>query len=153
MKKQLWAYLPAIYIVFVFVQSLFFKFSGAAESIYIFQTIEDWSGLGFFEPVMRILVGSGELIASILLLIPGTQVLGALLALGIISGAIFFHLFSPLGVVVHNDGGLLFMMALGVFAAALYILYVRKNQLCSLTRTLTPYCLAKRCKTKHGDSD
>ena len=137
MKKQLWAYLPAIYIVFVFVQSLFFKFSGAAESVYIFQTIEDWSGLGFFEPVMRILVGGSELIASILLLIPGTQALGALLALVVISGAIFFHLFSPLGIVVHNDGGLLFIMALGVLAAALCVLYVRRSLLCSLIHAFT----------------
>ena len=122
------------YIAFVFVQSLFFKFTGAPESVYIFQTLEDWLGLSFFEPFMRILIGSAELVASVLLFIPATQLLGALLTLGVISGAIFFHLFSPLGVEVHGDGGLLFSMAVGVFIAALIVIYLRKDQfkcLCS----------------------
>ena len=126
--------IASTYIAFVFVQSLFFKFTGAPESVYIFQTLEDWLGLSFFEPVMRILIGSAELVASILLFIPVTQLLGALLTLGIISGAIFFHLFSPLGVEVHGDGGLLFSMAVGVFIAALVVIYLRKDQfkcLCS----------------------
>lgn len=125
-------YVLAVYIAFVFVQSLFFKFSGAEESIYIFQTIEDWSGLAFFEPGMRIVIGAVELVASVLLFIPGLQVFGALVALGVISGAIFFHLFSPLGIVVQGDGGLLFFMALGVFAAAVAIVVIRRNALLGL---------------------
>lgn len=65
----------ALYIAFVFVQSLFFKFSAAEESIFIFQTIEDWSGLPFFEPFMRNFIGASELVCSVLLFIPRTQVL------------------------------------------------------------------------------
>ena len=119
--------LPDVFIAFVFIQSLFFKFSGAEESIYIFQTIENWIGLAFFEPGMRYGIGIMELIASVLLFVPGYRAYGALLALGIISGAIFFHLFSPLGIVVNGDGGLLFVMALGVFLASIYIIFKNRD--------------------------
>ena len=119
--------LPDVFIAFVFIQSLFFKFSGAEESIYIFQTIENWIGLAFFEPGMRYGIGIMELIASVLLFVPGYRAYGALLALGMISGAIFFHLFSPLGIVVNGDGGLLFVMALGVFLASIYIIFKNRD--------------------------
>lgn len=133
MKKYLSTVL-SIYIAFVFVQSLFFKFSAAPESIHIFQTLEDWSGLSFFEPIMRLVLGGSELVASILLFIPGVQVLGALIAFGIINGAIFFHLFTPLGVEVHGDGGLLFAMAVGVWIAFVALIYIRKEQILSLLK-------------------
>jgi len=120
--------LPEIYIAFVFIQSLFFKFSGAAESIYIFQTIEDWLSLSFFEPVMRYVIGVTELLASVLLFIPALRHIGALLSIGVISGAIFFHLFSPLGVVVKDDAGTLFIMAVGVWIASAYILFMNKDR-------------------------
>lgn len=135
-------YLPwvlAIYIVVVFVQSLFFKFSGSPETVHIFSTIGTWLGIDLFSQYGGYAVGIAELIASILLLIPRTQSVGALLAFGIISGAIFFHLVSPLGVVVANpqtgvesDGGLLFILACGVWAAALMILIMRREQLMRL---------------------
>src|SRR5712672_4020652 len=67
----------------IMLQTLFFKFSGAEESVYIF------SQLGI-EPWGRIGTGIAELIASILILIPRTTPLGALLGLGIMSGALFF---------------------------------------------------------------
>ena len=126
----------SIYIAIVFVQSLFFKFSAADESIYIFQTIESWLGLDFFEPFMRNFIGASELLCSALLFIPVTQFLGALGALVIISGAIFFHLVSPLGIEVQGDGGELFFLACGVFVASLMILYLRRDRAVSLFRDL-----------------
>lgn len=140
--KRAAPWLLAVYIAFVFVQSLFFKFQGAPESIYIFQTIEDWSGLSFFEPFMRNFIGASELLVSFLLFVPVTQVLGAAGALLIISGAIFFHLVSPLGVVVahpptvESDGGLLFAMACGVWVSAALILYLRRDRIRHLPRDL-----------------
>ncbi|NOT42213.1 MAG: hypothetical protein HOP13_17190 [Alphaproteobacteria bacterium] len=122
----------SVYIAFVFVQSLFFKFSGSEESIFIFSTLRDWSGIGLFEPFGRWAVGSAELIASILLFIPATRIYGAGLALGIISGAIFFHLFTPLGVEIKGDGGLLFTLACGVWLASALILWLERRAVVAL---------------------
>ena len=108
-------WLLCIYIAFVFVQSLFFKFTGAYESIYIFSTLRAWSGIALFEPFGRFAIGSFELIASILLFVPRLRIFGAALAIGIMTGAIFFHLFTPLGVVILGDGGELFTLACGVW--------------------------------------
>ncbi|MEM7278674.1 MAG: hypothetical protein AAF385_11175 [Pseudomonadota bacterium] len=110
MKK----YLPWILVlipVAVFLQSLPFKFSGAVETQYIFTTIGAWMGsvgLSFAaDPFARygaIGVGVAELIASVLLLIPATRHWGALFGLGVLSGAIFFHVFTPLGIAVKYPG-------------------------------------------------
>lgn len=110
------------YIAIVFVQSLFFKFTGSEESIYIFSTLRAWSGIALFEPAGRWIIGSAELIASILLFLPRLRIFGAALAIGIMSGAIFFHLFTPLGVVILGDGGELFTLACGVWISGWIIL-------------------------------
>jgi hypothetical protein len=68
-----------------------------------------------------------ELIASILLLVPATQAWGALLAVGIMAGALGSHLFI-LGITVQDDGGLLFSLALVVFIASLIVLYFKRDQ-------------------------
>jgi len=134
-----------LYIAFVFIQSLFFKFTNAPETQYIFGTLESWAGgLGFpglFAPrgiFSQYVVGSAELIASTLLLtalLPGLHWLrpiGALMALAVISGAIMFHLFTPLGVSVLNadgtrDGGLLFGLACGVWLSAALLLFPSRD--------------------------
>ena len=105
----------------ILLQTLFFKFSGAPESIYIFETV----GL---EPLGRYGSGIVEGIAGILLLVPGLAWLGAALAVGVISGAIFFHL-TTLGIVVLDDGGTLFIMALIVIAFSLGILAIRRREI------------------------
>ena len=105
----------------ILAQTLFFKFSGAPESVYIFTKV----GL---EPWGRYASGGAELIAVVLLLTPTTVVLGALLALGVISGAILSHL-TKLGIVVQDDGGLLFGLALTVFVASGIILILRRRSL------------------------
>jgi uncharacterized membrane protein YphA (DoxX/SURF4 family) len=120
------------YIAFVFVQSLFFKFTGSVESIFIFSTLRDWSGIGLFEPFGRFFIGASELVASILLFIPRTRIFGAGMALGIISGAIVFHLFTPLGVEIMGDGGLLFTLACGVWIASAVILWLERAKVASL---------------------
>ena len=133
-----------VYIAFVFIQSLFFKFTNSPETQYIFGTLNAWGAtLGFpglFAPkgiFSQYVVGSTELVASALLLTgfflrkPVIHALGALMAMGVISGAIFFHLFTPLGVQVLNtdgtlDGGELFALACGVWLSALAILVLRR---------------------------
>lgn len=105
----------------ILLQTLFFKFTAAPESVYIFSTL----GL---EPAGRIGSGVIELIAAALLLHPRSVVFGAGLALGVIAGAIFSHL-TRLGVVVQDDGGLLFILALIVCIGSAGILLVRRREL------------------------
>lgn len=142
-KKIQW--LLAAFIALVFLQSLFFKFSGSEETVIIFNTIADWMA-GF--DVLAVLVepfrtyggntiGSLELLASALILLPATRVFGALLGFGVISGAIFFHLFTPLGVVRivdaagNTDGGVLFSMACGVWVACITLIWLERRKLFS----------------------
>lgn len=116
------------YIAFVFVQSLFYKFTGSEESIFIFSTLRDWSGIGLFEPAGRWIIGTCELIASILLFVPGFSVFGAAMAIGIMTGAISFHLFTPLGVEIMGDGGELFTLACGVWISGWVILWLKRQE-------------------------
>jgi uncharacterized membrane protein YphA (DoxX/SURF4 family) len=123
----LWAL--SAYIAAVFVQSLFFKFTGAPESIYIFSTLRDWSGIGLFEPAGRWIIGLSELTASILLFAPRARIFGAALAIGIMTGAIFLHLFSPIGIVILGDGGELFTLACGVWISGWVILFLSRDEI------------------------
>jgi len=138
--KKGFIYVLIAYVIFVFVQSLFFKFTGSEETDIIFSTIAQWMndvGLSAiaptFESIGGYLIGGVELIAALLLLIPATRKFGALLGLGVISGAIFFHLATPLGVdrVINasgeTDGGVLFYMACGVWISCLLIFILSKS--------------------------
>ncbi|GAB5524428.1 MAG: hypothetical protein Roseis2KO_23000 [Roseivirga sp.] len=102
-----WAF--RVIAAFIMLQTLFFKFSGAEESVFIFTQIG-------MEPFGRYLSGSVELIAGVLLL-TRFYAIGAALGLGTISGAIFFHL-TTLGIEVQGDGGTLFIMAIVVFVSS-----------------------------------
>ena len=145
--KRYGHWLLTLFVAFVFIQSLFFKFTGAPETVYIFQVkLDPWAAsLGFpgvFAPggiFSAKVVGSFELMASVLLVLGAAmsrqravQVLGAAMGLGVISGAIFFHLFTPLGVAVVNtdgssDGGELFMLACGVWICCATLLWMRRS--------------------------
>jgi hypothetical protein len=131
-NRSIALFVLSAYIAFVFVQSLFFKFTGSVESIFIFSTLRDWSGIGLFEPFGRFFIGASELVASVLLFIPRTRIFGAGMALGIISGAILFHLFTPLGVEIMGDGGLLFILACGVWIASAAILWLERAKVAAL---------------------
>ncbi len=104
----------------ILLQTLYFKFTGAPESVYIF------SQLGL-EPYGRVGLGIVELITAVLLIVKRTSFVGALLGLGIITGAIFSHLFV-LGIVVQNDGGLLFALAVIVFIMCLITAILQKEK-------------------------
>ncbi|MEZ0609020.1 DoxX family membrane protein [Fibrella sp. WM1] len=104
----------------IMLQTLFFKFTGAAESVYIFSTlgVEPWGRIG---------AGVVELIASILILLPRTSWVGAGLALGVMLGAIGSHL-TILGIAVQGDGGYLFVLALVVAVCSLIVLVLTRTQ-------------------------
>lgn len=111
----------------ILLQTLYFKFSAAPESVYIFTTI----GL---EPAGRIGIGCLELVAGILLLWNKTAVYGAILAFGLMVGAIQFHL-TKLGVDVMNDGGQLFYLAIIVAVCSAIIIVLQRAVIFDLLRT------------------
>ena len=108
-------------VAVLLLQTLFFKFTAAPESVYIFETLG-------MEPYGRIGSGIAELIAAILILIPRTIWLGSGLSLGIIAGAIFFHL-TTLGIEIMEDGGTLFYLAVLVFIFSAVILWDQRNKI------------------------
>jgi len=110
-----------IAVAAILLQTLFFKFTAAPESVYIFKTLG-------MEPWGRIGSGVAELIAAGLLLFGPTVVYGAGLALGVIAGAIISHL-TRLGIVVLDDGGTLFALAVIVFLASATLLWMRRREI------------------------
>lgn len=112
MLKKFLTWGGALFISAIFVDSLRFKFTGHPTPRHIFETLKEWSGIGLFYPAGPWIIGLGELLSSLLLvaaplvllavksvrLAALSQFLGALIAIAIMSGAIFFHLFTPLGV-------------------------------------------------------
>ncbi len=147
MKKNIPLVL-AVFVVYVFVQSLFFKFTGSQETVIYFATVGQWmSEVPLFVPVAEgfknygsVLTGIVELVASVIILIPGTRGWGALTGLGAMSGAIFFHLATPLGVnrvidaAGNTDDGVLFFMACGVWLSCAALIYMNRHQLSLLAR-------------------
>ncbi|MGE0554210.1 MAG: DoxX family protein [Gemmatimonadales bacterium] len=101
-------------------QTLYFKFTGAPESVYIFSALNA-------EPWGRIGSGVLEAIAVVLLLYPKTPAVGAVLALGLMAGAIGAHL-TKLGIDVQGDGGTLFGLALTVAVAAAIVALLRRRE-------------------------
>lgn len=114
-------WIARILAAIIMLQTLYFKFSGAEESVYIFTTVG-------MEPWGRFASGIAELIASILLLIPKQSWKGALIGAGVMSGAIASHL-GPLGIEVMGDGGYLFTLALVVFSCCAFIAIIERHQI------------------------
>lgn len=123
-KLHIISWVCRIVVAVILFQTLFFKFSGAEESKYIFSTLMGPE----LEAYGRIGSGVVELIAVVLLLIPSTAWLGGVMALGTISGAIMSHL-TMLGIVVKDDGGLLFGLAVTVFVLSSIILLIHRREL------------------------
>jgi len=122
MKKYFtFTMLLKVVVAIILLQTLFFKFTGAEESVYIF------TKLGM-EPAGRIGSGIVELISAVTIMIPALTWLGALLALGTISGALFFH-FTQLGIVVMDDGGTLFILACIVFVSSAILLWKNRRNI------------------------
>jgi putative oxidoreductase len=123
-KSNIISWICRIVVAIILFQTLFFKFTGAEESKYIFSTLMGPE----LEAYGRIGSGIVELLAVILLLIPRMAWLGAGLALGTISGAIMSHL-TMLGIVVKDDGGVLFALAVTVFVLSGIVLLIHRREL------------------------
>lgn len=120
----------------ILFQTLFFKFSGAPESKWIFGTLG-------VEPWGRWFAGLSELVACLLLLVPRTRVLGAGMAIGVMAGAILSHFFV-LGISVQNDGGLLFGLAWLVLLSSAGVLAIYRSEVATWLTTFRTLVGGKR---------
>lgn len=112
----------------IMLQTLYFKFTAAPESVYIFTTIG-------MEPYGRIGIGVMELVASLLLIVNSTRLIGAGLGVGLMAGALFFHL-TQLGIEVQGDGGQLFAYALIVMVSCFLLLLLNFKETLQLIQTV-----------------
>lgn len=143
----------SFFIAAVFLDSLRFKFTNAPKTQIIFGDLDNWAAgfgaEGLFAPTglfSQYAIGSAELLASSILLaatlLPRLRFLrplGALLALAIMSGAVSFHLFTPLGINVDNDRGALFFTACGVWIGALLLLVLKARERRDLSARLAAF--------------
>ena len=141
-SKTITSWVLQLITAVILAQTLFFKFSGAEESKFIFSTLGA-------EPWGRWASGMAELIAVVLLLVPRTVVFGAILSMGLMGGAIMSHL-TKLGIVIKDDGGLLFALAVIVLACSAIILMIRRRQLPLVGGLFAsinaPHCSADTCR-------
>jgi uncharacterized membrane protein YphA (DoxX/SURF4 family) len=126
MKTTILSWILRIAVSVILLQTLYFKFTAAEESIFIF------NALGV-EPYGRIATGILELITVILILMPRTVLLGALLGSGIMVGAILSHLFV-LGIEVQGDGGTLFALANIILLSCLSLIFLNRDKLPNLLK-------------------
>lgn len=140
----------ALFISAIFLDSLRFKFTGHQTPRHIFETLKEWSGVGLFYPAGPVVIGLAELVSAALLiaaplffaatgksaLAARSQLVGAVIAIGVMSGAIVFHLFTPLGIATPTDWSgdtptayspALFYAACASWAFAAIIIALRRN--------------------------
>ena len=155
--KSFAPHIIAVIASLVFLDSLRFKFSNAPETQVIFGKLDAWAASlragGLFAQTglfSQYVIGTAELLASSLLLlgiIPALrrlQALGALIAVAVMSGAISFHLFTPLGIDPNNDGGGLFFMACVVWVTSILLLVIRRKELAGLGKGVAGAILGPR---------
>lgn len=152
MLARIRRYAPVVISVFaaaVFLDSLRYKFTDHPNTQEIFGRLDGWAGtlglpglFGHTGLFSQYVIGSAELVASTLLivgLIPHfvrLNALGALIGLAVMTGAVSFHLFTPLGVDPNNDGGGLFAAAVTIWITSIVLLIVRRNELLGLASDL-----------------
>jgi uncharacterized membrane protein YphA (DoxX/SURF4 family) len=128
--RQLMYWGARLMAAIIMIQTLFFKFSASEESVFIFTTVgmEPWGRLG---------VGSMELVASVMILIPSLVWLGSLFAIGLMAGAIMMHA-TVLGIEVKGDGGQLFIYAVVVLLCAVYAFWFSRKSIPVSIRKFLP---------------
>ena len=125
MIKTIFIWILKILAAVILLQTLYFKFTAHPQSVQLFTTLG-------MEPWGRIGTGVAELIASMLILIPRTTLLGALMGLGLMAGAIFFHL-TKLGINFGGDAGL-FAYAVITFVCCLALIIINRKKIPQLLK-------------------
>jgi len=115
-----------------------FKLMGNEGSVMLFTILSDWLGTPGGEKPFRLFVASMEIMASILVVIPRTRAFGGLFAAGVMGGAIFFHVVSPLGIDPYHDGAKLFKEACFTCLMGLFIAAVHRRELRALAARILP---------------
>lgn len=139
----------SVFAAIVFLDSLRFKFTDHPNTQEIFGRLDGWAGTlgapGLFAHTglfSQYVIGSAELVASTLLLVGlmprfvRLNALGAAIGFAVMTGAVSFHLFTPLGVDPNNDGGGLFAAAVTIWATSIVLLFIRRNEIVDLLRDL-----------------
>lgn len=163
MITKLKTYAPTAYCALasiVFLYSLRFKFTNAPETQTIFGKLDSWAATfgasGVFAQTglfSQYVIGSAELVASAFLLaslVPALKrlrAIGALIAAAVMTGAVSFHLFTPLGIDPNNDGGGLFMMAVAIWLSSLAMLLSERRTLAALAGAVTAVLVDRRGQT------
>ena len=153
MKQRISSLLPIAYSLVasaVFLDSLRFKFTNAPETQTIFGKLDAWAASwgapGLFAQTglfSQYVIGTAELLASVFLLLAlvprlsRLRAIGALIAAAVMTGAVSFHLFTPLGTDPNNDGGGLFAMAVVVWLSSLTMLWAARGTLIDLLRAIS----------------
>ena len=131
LRLLVWA--AALWIAYEFLWYEQYKLTGNQGSIDgVFQPLASWFGVPAHEKPIRLGVASLEILASLLVLAPRTRIFGALLALGLMSGAIFFHTIGPIGIDPYGDGGGLFKEACFTWTMAALIIGIEREKLFAL---------------------
>ena len=123
------AWAAALWIGYEFLWYEQYKLAGPTL---VFDKLSAWSGIP--EKPFRLFVASMEMVAAVLVLVPRTRPFGGLFAMGVMTGAIFFHLFTPLGVDPYEDGAQLFKEACFTWVMAAIVVLVHRAPLLALAQ-------------------
>jgi uncharacterized membrane protein YphA (DoxX/SURF4 family) len=125
MTKTILIWFLRIVAAIILLQTLYFKFTAHPQSVLLFKTLN-------MEPWGRIGTGVAELIAALLILVPRTTLLGAVMGLGLMAGAIFFHL-TKLGIIFDGDA-ILFIYAVITFVCCLILIFIKRKNIPQLLK-------------------
>lgn len=139
----------SLFAAAVFLDSLRYKFTDHPKTQEIFGRLDGWAGslglpglFGHTGLFSQYVIGSAELAASTLLLVglmprfTRLNALGALIGFAVMSGAVNFHLWTPLGIDPNNDGGGLFAAAVTIWFSSIALIIIRREELIGLARDL-----------------
>jgi len=133
---KLLAWPVSLFIAYIFLWYEQYKLTGDPGSVELFTILTNGFGLHGYEKPVRLGVAAMEITASILVVLPWTRLYGGILAFGIISGAMFFHLVYPLGIDPIGDGGALFTHAVEVWLCAAFVLVAWRREVLDVARGL-----------------
>ncbi len=155
----------SLFAAAVFLDSLRYKFTDHPNTQEIFGRLDGWAAsfgaAGLFAHTgvfSQYVIGSAELIASALLLIgllpslTRLNALGAAIGLAVMTGAVSFHLFTPLGIDPNNDGGGLFAAAVTIWVSAIVLLFLRRAEIAALLGDIARAFVPNRAATQHRSS-